>query len=151
MAKNKKKPKSHLFPTLEKQPRQKEDPNQFMNSCPVWAFHLMDMQGEWGWDKVDLDDICKTILPKLKEFETQKWKEIISAGRQKGSKFLKVAELEQKAQKRLKDISLGDIDRLFSFRIMAQPRLWGLIDRNIFQLLWWDPNHSVYTVPKKHT
>ena len=101
------------------------------------------MKGKWEWNKVTIDDICKCILPKLIEFEKKKWKEIIREGRRQGSHFMTVSKLSPEAIKRLKELKLDD-DRLFSFRFMKRPRMWGIVDQGIYNVLWWDPEHTVF-------
>lgn len=45
----------------------------------------------------------------------------------------------------------NNIDTLCSIRISSACRLWGIIDKSSgrFDLLWWDPKHKIWNVPKK--
>ncbi|MBX7259668.1 MAG: hypothetical protein K1Y02_25150 [Candidatus Hydrogenedentes bacterium] len=60
-----------------------------------------------------------------------------------------INEICKNAQKRLSEIRQDDIDELFSFRIMKKKRLWGILDRHVFKILWWDPDHQVYPMDTK--
>jgi hypothetical protein len=55
------------------------------------------------------------------------------------------------AQRRLTEIDRDEQAQLFSIRIAAKKRIWGIRDIVILRLLWWDPNHEVCPSPKKHT
>jgi len=55
-----------------------------------------------------------------------------------------VASLSSKARTRLLEIGMDDQDKLWSIRLSSKKRLWGILDRGIFYIVWWDPNHQVY-------
>jgi len=46
---------------------------------------------------------------------------------------------------------LDDAEELFEIRLSGKERVWGTMTGAVFNLLWWDPNHEVYEVKKKHT
>lgn len=52
------------------------------------------------------------------------------------------------ATRRLQALRLDDFDELFRFRLGNLPRLWGILDGDIFYPVWWDPDHEVY--PLEH-
>jgi hypothetical protein len=68
-----------------------------------------------------------------------------------GNHKMDVGLLEKDARDRLVELRLDDLDELWSLRLSAQERVWGVITLNVFSLLWWDPEHTVYEVKKKHT
>ncbi|MFH0924858.1 MAG: hypothetical protein V1872_04375 [bacterium] len=53
MTKKNKKPSKNLNPTFKKIPR--TDPKNIPNydSCPSWQLTFLDIDGEWGWNKID--------------------------------------------------------------------------------------------------
>jgi hypothetical protein len=59
-------------------------------------------------------------------------------------------EIEKEASDRLRERELDDLE-LYSFRISAKERIWGIREREAFYIIWWDPGHTVYPVQKKHT
>ena len=82
--------------------------------------------------------------------ESNTWKELVS--RDGGRRFhsTPVEVIAKDARQRLEEISQDDIDDLFQIRIGSSARLWGIIDRNIMKILWWDPNHTVYPMNIKN-
>lgn len=113
---------------------------------PVWAFHRLDIGGPWCWSKIKNVDFIE-VLRKMGSFEGMDWAE----HRRHGSHLVAVGNLCKEAQKRLDEIGEDDLDDLFSFRFSGKERMWGVQDRNVIKLLWWDPNHEVCPSEKKGT
>lgn len=42
-------------------------------------------------------------------------------------------------------------EKVFRFRINGKCRLWGFRSEDLFRILWYDPDHKVYPVEKRHT
>ncbi len=87
------------------------------------------------------------IFQRIRDFETMTWHEI----RRTGSHAIPVSEICPDARRCLEEIGLGDTDELFSLRLTGKQRLWGIRDREILRILWWDPEHHVCPSAKKHT
>ena len=86
------------------------------------------------------------ILPKLCHFESMTWAEIMRAagGRASGnnSHFVEVRNLTRPAKARLAEIGQDDVSELFSLRLSANERIYGIRDRRALKLLWYDPHHG---------
>ena len=121
--------------------------NQTDNSNHVcWQFSLMDLSGPYSCSEIKQDEWL-LILSKMRLWKTMTWNEI--EGRRDHS--ISIENLSSIAKKRLTDIQLDDIDEVFSLHIDGKKRLFGIRDRNIFKVLWWDREHEVCPSPKKHT
>jgi hypothetical protein len=59
-----------------------------------------------------------------------------------------VAKICEEAKSRLNAIRLEDTDALFSLRLSGPERIWGILDNSVLLLLWWDPFHLIYPVPR---
>jgi len=60
-------------------------------------------------------------------------------------------KIEPPAQRRLDDLGIDDTGTLYQLKIpggQGKQRLWGIRQENVFQILWWDPNHTVYPLNK---
>lgn len=94
-----------------------------------------------------------TLYPKFKDIESKKWKELEMEqfGKKGKSKnhWVEVQKIIKPAQDRLKELKLDDIDSLYSIRITATQRIWGIRVQNYFQLLWYDFEHLVCPSQKK--
>lgn len=71
--------------------------------------------------------------------------------RKQGSHQVELARLVKRARERLEQIKQDDVDYLMSFRITGKNRIWCIDDRNIMNVLWWDPDHSVCPSLQKYT
>lgn len=78
------------------------------------------------------------------------WDDIFVKAR-KHHHSVEVGKLSKKARDRLIEIRKDDLDELYSLRLGGTERIWGILDRGVFILLWWDPNHQVYAYTLKNT
>lgn len=92
--------------------------------------------GQERWEQI--------ILPALCNFETMTWHEIKAASGGKGvgrgtkSHPIPIEQLSKEAQKRLEELQQDDIEELFSLRIAGKIRVFGIRDRNILKIIWFD-------------
>jgi hypothetical protein len=141
------KPVQEKSPSLQWDTRQKYQPSNDQEQ-PVWRFSLLDWDGPWGWHNVEANK-WQEILQKLGHFETRTWTDIKSDGNNH-TVWIKNSP-NPETQKRLVELHLDDIHELFSLRLSGKERLWGILDRYILNILWWDPYHEVWPSTKKHT
>ncbi|MHB1462347.1 MAG: hypothetical protein ACYC1M_13765 [Armatimonadota bacterium] len=146
MAKSKARGASSTYlPNKNKFPRSQTDHDE--TTTPLFSFQYLDKGGEWCiYEKAEAPDILG-LMRDLGNYEQMKWNELLRGG----SHRISVESLTRKAQDRLYDIKQADIEELFSISITNKKRLWGIRDRHILRLLWWDPNHEVCESNKKHT
>lgn len=104
-------------------------------------FGIFDGEGPWGWGKLEQRGCFVDLLSRLAEQEGMKWSEILAD--RKRTHSVEKHRLVPQALKRLREINQDDVDELFRFRFTGTQRLWGIRDRQLFKLLWWDPEHKV--------
>lgn len=145
----KKQPKHTVSVASQKKPQidPHNSPDAVKYNKPVWRIGSVDFAGPWGWDNIGEATILKIIHDKIKSFESMTWAEI------EGDKnhFMPVGKVSKCAKQRLREIGLDDRDTLFSFRLSGKQRIWGYREEAVLYILWWDPEHTVYPVAKKHT
>ena len=147
MAKKKIKERKGQSPQPSKKPRIDSTLENPMDKKPVWQVRILDVDGPFGWNKIEKELFFKDILPKVQDFETMFWKDIIGSN----SHEVSIDRISFSAKKRLYKLKLDDAPSLVSLRLSARERIWGIRVDNILQILWWDPNHQVYPSLKKHT
>ncbi|MEO5339109.1 MAG: hypothetical protein H7837_01130 [Magnetococcus sp. MYC-9] len=131
-----------------KTPSSRDAARQVEEQKLSWRFRVMDMDGPFGWNSpIDGADPLLYVPPKLKEFETMTWQEIVGSRHHK----IPVDLLSSDAKRRLSDLKLDDIDEVFSLALMGRQRVVGIRDQNVFRVLWWDPDHQVCPSHKKYT
>ena len=87
------------------------------------------------------------IHPRLKEFEQKTWGTILKKEGKRNHE-IEISKVCRQAQNRLSTLKHTDIEKLVSLRITKKQRLWGIRNGRIFQVLWWDPEHTVYPVDR---
>ena len=143
-----KRPKAATLPPDRKHPRTAPgaDPALHDRETIVWAFGIVDLEGPWGWRTEAGRVWWSEILPKLQDFESMTWEEIMRAagGRTRGnnSHFVSVEKLTRQARERLAAVGQEDVSELFSLRLTATTRIYGIRDRRALKLLWYDPHHG---------
>lgn len=139
-----KKAKHTKHPSTEKKASHTKEPEGFQHQLIAWHFHVMDSDGDWPCDIETITEIsCR-----LHEYETKRWFEVEKI---KNNHPMSTRSIEPKAQRRLVKLGLDDTGTLYQLYIAGKGkkrRLWGLRQENIFQILWWDPDHTVY-IPNK--
>ena len=141
----KKKPAYNQPPPLEKKPHWIEGPT-FEGRLLSWRFSSVDAGGPWAWSKVSSDSL-KRIMNKLADFE----KAYYDSGIKDLRSIVPTMKLAQPAKQRLRALQRDDIEILYAWRISGKERLWCAEHDGMMCILWWDPEHEVYPVPKKYT
>jgi hypothetical protein len=137
--------KPHLRPSFNatlppRGPRVDAPVDDVKDTRPSWRIGQMDMEGPWGWGGVGPGEI-RQILDRLRSFESMKWGEIENTP---SCGLMDVSVTCTDAKRRLEEIRLDDVDVLFKLRVGKRERVWGVRTAHVFEVLWWDPDHTVY-------
>jgi hypothetical protein len=89
-----------------------------------------------------------SVMSRLRDLESMPWKDILGGT---GSHQVETRSIGKAARDRLVEIRQDDAEHLVSLRVDGPGRVWGILDRHVFRVLWWDPGHEVYPVPKRNT
>ena len=133
---------------------QVEDPNSYYQKSPAWNFNTCDNE-MWAFSEENAGSyFWNEILPRLKEWETQTWHDILITAK-KQNHSIDVAMLNPCAQKRLTDKYIEQ-DSIISLRLNGTHRIYGYVCGSVFNILWFDPSHGdndtcVCKSKKKHT
>ena len=90
----------------------------------------------------------RALWNRMKEFESMNVAELKRSG---SYHAVHRSLLSQEAKRRLAALHLEDIEEIHSFRVSGTRRFWCISWANVFALLWWDPEHQVYTVAQRNT
>lgn len=148
-------------PTTPKKARPGDTPaNEHVDGHPSWRFENADGEFPDGanWSTVSADEL-RGILETLAHCESLHTSQLFS--QRPGNKG-HVAEynnetmdtgLTKDARDRLSDLGLGDLDRIYRIRADgATRRLYAWRGNgNVFNLIWWDPDHVVYPTEPRNT
>lgn len=109
---------------------------------PIWSFAQLDFYAEvGGWIHLKPEDL-DGLLARFRDWEKMTWSEILSEGRRQNHPIF-VSKCCLKARERLEHLKLDDLEELMSLRVTGQARVIGIRVRDVFHILWWDPEHAV--------
>ena len=133
---------------------QQEKPRSYYDCPPSWSFQRFNFQHK-RWGLPDGDDLHQ-LLNKMKSYEQQTWKDILqdTSGRKEKTKnhLIPVYNLIKDAQDDLILNHLDEFESVCSLTVTGRKRLFGFIqDTGIFQILWYDPDHSICPSEMRHT
>ena len=114
-----------------------------MGLHPSWCFSECDTDEACGWalHKARLTDtFWDFVLPKLREFESMTWGEIlIDAKKQNHS--ISLDGLNKAARERLAELRI-EAEDVYSLRLGGRIRLYGLLIGSSYHIVWYDDNHG---------
>ena len=113
--------------------------------CPVWRFQRYDGEGRLSPSKHS--EFWSIAVEKMKRYESMTWSEIERSSGTKTygnmSHFVDVATgVEQEFQKRLVELGILE-DSIYSLHLEGPKKLIGIRDKEVFDIIWYDPDHSV--------
>lgn len=107
----------------------------------------MEMVDPYGWHKLDASSL-QYVRQRIVEFEGRTWADILGDHHNHN---VELSRLSSAATKRLEQLHQDDLEELLSLRLSGKERIWGILDRGVCTLLWWDPEHQVCPSLKKNT
>lgn len=134
-----KKPRHKKTPSLKKKATSQE-------MVPVskkqvkWCFELFDKNITWHEDDYT-EETFRTVAKNMKKYSSMTWGAIENNRHRNHS--VKAHKIIPQAQKRLVELMLDDYDDIWRFRFDGLKRIWGIRDKHIFRVLWWDPQHKI--------
>lgn len=112
-----------------------------------WRFSSADIDGPFSCGQFTHDDFAQ-FWARLRAFELMNISQLKQAQSLHG---VPCANISKIAKERLQEINKDDLDIIYGFHIAGECRLWCMKHENILSVLWWDRNHEVYPVRKRHT
>jgi len=116
----------------------------------VISFGRFDLHGPWCVREIGADGLVK-LFESVRDYERMRAVDIFNGYSDRGADYTIPGGLCRKAQERLGELRLDDRDMISRLRITGRRRLFGLREGHMFYALWWDPEHEVYPVEKRHT
>lgn len=149
----KKEPTARDFYT-KKQPTSIAQPESYLSENPSWNFSFRDT-AHWAFSSEHVGmDIWDEIIPKLEDFESMTWSDILIAAK-KQNHSISVSDLHADAQKYLAQRRV-ESESIVSLRLGGRKRIYGMLIGSTFNIIWYDEEHGdnsrcVCRSKKEHT
>jgi hypothetical protein len=140
-------------------PSRKETPRTLPSGLPgagnsherlAWRFTYADNGGPWGFGRVDGPALAQ-ILGHLKKFESMTLNEVFHNGGYPGKDYDVEDIPAAEARACLEDLGLADQTKIWVLRCGGKPRLYGFLTGNVFDVVFWDPEHEIWPASLKRT
>lgn len=105
----------------------------------TFSFSIFDGDTHWC-DGYDAKSHFHTVAKKLRQYQSMTWNEILSRDHPVEVTHPRFTE---RARRRLGELRLEEFDSIWRLALNGKPRLWGIRYRDVFYVLWWDPEHQV--------
>ena len=123
----------------------------FWSSHPIWSLALLDLSAHvGGWQHLGQEDTDE-LLTRFRRWEAMTWSQILAEAGRTRNHFIDVSQCCPDAQARLGFLGLDDQEQLMSLSVNSRARVIGILDRAIFKILWWDPDHQICPSTRRHT
>ena len=111
-----------------------------------WSGDAIDYEydGSWSWDLTpkEVADLL-TLLGNLTQHSWREVKSMTTNGHHLHH-AQPTASLCDEARERLDQLQRGDEEEVFRLRHGNRLRIWGVLNRAVFQIIWYDREHKVY-------
>lgn len=123
-----------------------------LNDKPFrWSFEKCLWQHEGWQDCESIQFFTEHIISKLQKLENVTWQEILDAsggksdGRGNNNHFIPATKLPYDERKIFAKLGyMKDFEKVFSLRLSGKERLIGVVDMNVFEILWFDAKHKFF-------
>ena len=116
-----------------------------------WSFEKCHWEHA-GWrDFKEPKNFVEQVIAKLQELEKMSWQEILNAagGKSEGhgnnNHFIEGQKLPPEERRVFIEKGyMRDFEKVFSMRLSGKERLIGVVDLNVFKILWYDKEHRFF-------
>lgn len=116
---------------------------------PVWRFAYLDMDGPPSSHSLTVTEF-KELHEKLGQYETQTCSEIWDQ-QANGCKSYDVETAHENITSRLTELHRDDETAVHTLRLAGKFRVYGILRKNVYHLLWIDHEHEMWPSVKKNT
>lgn len=133
----------------KKVPAIAEEVSVYSDDKAAWRFGHVQLVDPYGWHEINLSVAAK-IKARLGELERSTWKDIFVTNAADNHHF-EVATLKCPIAKKWMQSNMPGQPSLWTIQVSSRERIWGILAEGAYRIIFWDPLHLIWPVPKKHT
>ncbi|QMV18848.1 hypothetical protein GOB94_09255 [Granulicella sp. 5B5] len=145
-AKRDKKPKAREVPSGEKNPKIASEPSLYDDRKAAWRVAKIQLTDPYGWHEISANDASQ-IKVKLAVFEKNSWKELFVRDARFNHR-IQSDQLKCPIARKWMAENMPDQPYLWTLRLSGSERIWGILSEGAYQVLFWDPQHLIWEVPR---
>jgi len=140
-------------PKTQKHTKSAIEPNNYDKLPASWGFSKLIRGGKWDVSADDWKIWNNKILPQLMKFEGMTWaqiKVIPKDGKNGGNKHhhVPIESFTEAGKKEVKKYNLH-YDEMFSLRLSNLERIFGVLDKGILHIIWYDDKHEICKIKNR--
>lgn len=146
-SKKHKQPFSAEQPRGDKTPKVLADAPLYDNKKAAWRLGKIQLSDPYGWHLLEVWEFSK-LREKLGSFEKNTWHELFVIDARNNHR-IQSNQLKCDIARQWMKNNFPDQPYLWTLRISQKERIWGILAENAYQVIFWDPLHKIWEVPKK--
>lgn len=141
-----KNPKAVATISGTKRPVIAESVTRYDDQKAAWRIGKIQLIDPYGWHILDASGIAR-IKERLSSLERNTWNDIFVRDRHYNHK-IRTDQLKCSIAKKWMHDHLPDYPYLWTIRVTGAERIWGIFAEGAYQIIFWDPRHLIWEVPK---
>lgn len=141
-----KRPKSVEKIAEKKSPVIAEPVSLYDDDKAAWRISRIQLIDPYGWHDLDAEGILR-IKGRLASLERSTWRDIFVRDARHNHQ-IGVSDLKCPIAKLWMQKNLPDQPALWTIRVGAKGRIWGILSEKAYQIIFWDPDHLIWPIPK---
>jgi hypothetical protein len=143
---NKKGPKTLEAVSGQKTPVIAESVTLYEDRKIAWRVSKIQLVDPYGWHSLDAAGVYQ-MKQKLGYLERSTWKDVFVRDA-RNNHSIRSDQLKCSIARKWMAENMPDQPLLWTIRISARERIWGIISEAAYQIIFWDPDHLIWPVPK---
>jgi hypothetical protein len=142
-----KQPRSEAETTGEKITKSISQPPAYDDKKAAWRISKIQLADPYGWHEMTPSEVS-AIRVKLATFEKNTWKELFIRDA-KWNHRIQSGDLKCPIAKAWMKTNMPDQPFLWTLRLSGAERVWGILSEGAFLIVFWDPNHLIWEIPRR--
>lgn len=144
---NQKIPRATAFISQKKIPIIQESVTLYSDHKASWRIGKIQLVEPYGWHILGAADI-QQIKQKLASLEKNTWNEIFVRDRHFNHQ-IRCDELKCPKARKWMQANMPDQPYLWTIRVTAKERIWGILAEEAYHVIFWDPQHLIWEISKR--
>lgn len=112
----------------------------------AWRIGKIQLVEPYSWHVLDANDVAR-MRAKLGSLERSTWKDVFVHDA-RNNHSIRSDQLKCPVARKWMADHMADQPLLWTIRVSAKERIWGIVSEGAYQIVFWDPDHLIWPVPK---